>query len=211
MNRNIFFDLDGTLIDSRLRLYLLFCEITLQKKLNFDDYWKLKRNKNDHKTILMNCFGYSENDCSDFEHKWLSLIEDKKYLYYDKPFFYTKEVLSKLKQRDIELYIVTARQNKKNAVDQILNFNLNPFFEDILVTERRKSKLDLLKESISFSKEDILIGDTGLDVITAKALGIKSIAVLSGFRNKITLAEYKPDFIVNDIRFLIDYVTNTKE
>ena len=59
---NIFFDLDGTLIDSRLRLYKLFQDLVSSSNLTFSDYWNLKRNKISHKKILTTKFAYSEKD-----------------------------------------------------------------------------------------------------------------------------------------------------
>ena len=50
---NLFFDLDGTLLNSRKRLYTLFQDLIPESKLSIDEYWDLKRDKIDHKTILM--------------------------------------------------------------------------------------------------------------------------------------------------------------
>ena len=41
----IFFDLDGTLIDSKLRMYNLFQELVPQSNLTFVEYWEYKKNK----------------------------------------------------------------------------------------------------------------------------------------------------------------------
>ena len=43
------------------------------------------------------------------------------------------------------------------------------------------------------------IGDTGVDVMAGKALGMHTIAVLSGFRERTILEGYAPDYIFNDI------------
>ena len=45
---NIFFDLDGTLIDSKLRLYSLFQKLVPESILTYDEYWKYKMNKISH-------------------------------------------------------------------------------------------------------------------------------------------------------------------
>ena len=41
----IFFDLDGTLINSKMRLYSLFQELVSASNLSFDEYWNLKKKK----------------------------------------------------------------------------------------------------------------------------------------------------------------------
>jgi phosphoglycolate phosphatase len=203
----ILFDLDGTVIDSRLRLYRLFCDITSQTLLSFGDYWNLKRSMINHEMILTNYFQYTNKEYLAFEKKWLSLIETDDYLKYDKPFDFTKNVLQVLKSKNHQLYLVTARQSKENVYKQLTEFELFILFEHIFVTESKKSKLELLQEAeLQLCNDDILVGDTGLDIKTAKALHLKSGAVLSGFRNKDILNKYLPDFIENDIQFLINYV-----
>ena len=41
MMRKIFWDLDGTILDIRQRLYRLFCELT-DTQIGFGKYWQLK-------------------------------------------------------------------------------------------------------------------------------------------------------------------------
>ena len=53
---------------------------------------------------------------------------------------------------------------------------------------------------------DLFVGDTGIDINTAKLINIKSIAVLSGFRNKSILEQYNPDYIENDIKTIFNYL-----
>jgi phosphoglycolate phosphatase len=203
---NILFDLDGTIIDSKMRLYCLFCDITSQNKLSFEDYWNFKRSMVNHETILTKYFQYTKEEYFAFEKKWMTLIESDTYLNYDKVFDFTVNVLQALKSNKYKLYLITARQSKEKVMQQLKSMRLFCFFENILVTENKKSKLDLIKESkLQLSNNDILVGDTGLDIQTAKDLNLISIAVLSGFRNKDILNKYLPDYIENDIRFLLNY------
>jgi phosphoglycolate phosphatase len=208
MNKmNILFDLDGTILDSKVRLYRLFCDITLQTGLSFDDYWNLKRSKKDHQFILKKYFNYSHNEYLDFERKWLSLIETEEYHQYDELFDFTDKVLQTLRLKGHNLYIVTARQSKEKTLQQIKNTGIYPYFDAILITENQQTKLELIRKSeIQLSVDDIMIGDTGIDIKTAKELNLVSIAVLSGFRNKEVLSLYSPDFIKDNILFLLNYV-----
>jgi phosphoglycolate phosphatase len=206
---HLFFDLDGTLIDSRQRLYNLFQRLVPQSDLTFEEYWNLKRQKIGHQKILMEQFGYNEQTVSVFEKEWLDLIETEEYLSYDKPFDFTKHVLQTLKAKNHKLYLITARQSKEKTLKQLNDLGLSCFFEGVFITESKKTKFDLIKESkIQLLPNDILIGDTGIDIKTAKDLNLINIAVLSGFRNREILSEYAPDFIENDIRSLVDYVKN---
>ena len=57
----IFLDLDGTLIDSKLRLYGLFQELVPESILTYEEYWNYKKDKINHKKILKKYFKF--NDC----------------------------------------------------------------------------------------------------------------------------------------------------
>ena len=81
----IFFDLDGTLIDSKLRLYSLFQELVPQSVLTFNEYWIFKQNKINHAEILREKFHFDESSISKFEHDWMELIETDSFLKYDTP------------------------------------------------------------------------------------------------------------------------------
>ena len=72
---NLFIDLDGTLIDSKLRLYHLFQYLVIDSELSFEEYWELKRNKIDHKEILSSKFNYTNKQYIIFLNKWMSEIE----------------------------------------------------------------------------------------------------------------------------------------
>ena len=69
----IIFDLDGTLIDSSERMYRLFQDLVPESTFSKEEYWKLKRNKINHKVLLQMYF--PDMDFEEFNKKWLSLIE----------------------------------------------------------------------------------------------------------------------------------------
>ena len=50
---NLIFDLDGTLIDSRLRLYNLFQQLVPTSELTYQDYWAFKQEKVSNEDILV--------------------------------------------------------------------------------------------------------------------------------------------------------------
>lgn len=202
----IFFDLDGTLLDSRQRLFTLFCDLTQQNSIDFDRYWELKRRKIGHAEILECYLSYSRSQIIKFEREWLCFIEEIKYLNLDAPFLFTQGVLEGLKDNH-QLYVVTARQNKVGVIHQLDNANIRLYFEDIFVTEGLKTKSQLILEAFgALSPSDFVVGDTGLDILTAKELGCKSLAVLSGFRNEDILSTYEPDYIGDNIKTILNYV-----
>lgn len=195
---NIFFDLDGTLIDSRKRLYRLFQHLVSESTISYGEYWHYKRNRISAKEILINRFNYSENEFKVFREEWMCKIELPEWLALDTPFVGVFEYLNELKISH-RLYIVTARQSEFNALAQIDQYGWRPIFEKVLVTGQKLEKYDLIVKTANVEKHDWFIGDTGDDIQTGKRLGIHTAAVLSGFMNKQCLLEYQPDLIVDDV------------
>ena len=198
MTKNLFFDLDGTLISPEQRMYKLFCELCPENNFSCEEYWSLKRKKINQNDFLKNFFNYSDEEISRFKKNWLEKIEEKKRLTDDKPIENIEKLLKKLSQ-NYKLFIVTNRQDKKFVIEQIKNFGWFDFFDKILITEQKRTKADLIKEYVVLTSGDIFIGDTGEDILTAKELGIKSIAVTYGFLDKEILQEYNPDIIIEKV------------
>ena len=180
---NVFLDFDGTLIDSRLRLYKLFQDLVPKSNLNYRKYWELKRNKINHKEILTSIFNYSEREFSQFEEIWMNKIEQEEYLDLDKPFVNTTNFLIEFANSH-NLYLVTARQSESNVINQIFKFGWQKIFTKVLVSSKKKEKHTLIRNNVSFKSEDWIIGDTGEDIKTGKLLEINTAAVLSGVLNK---------------------------
>ena len=65
----------------------------------------------------------------------------------------------------------------------------------------------LLAESGAPRESTIMVGDSGVDVQTARNAKVKACGVSYGFQPQ-TFVEYPPDFVVDDMRQLIDYVVN---
>jgi phosphoglycolate phosphatase len=195
---NIFFDLDGTLINSHKRLFALFQYLVPSSNLSFDEYWTLKRNKVNHKEILTKQFNYSLDEFHSFEESWLKEIELEKWLNLDIPFDGVSEFLKELRKNNI-LYLVTARQSKEMVYKQIGDFGWETIFEKIFVTEQKIEKHLLIENNVSVSANDWIIGDTGKDIETGKKLNINTAAVINGFLNKDCLAQYNPNIILESV------------
>ena len=72
----IFFDLDGTLINSEHRIYNLFVELCPECKMSYEAYWKIKRQRITQKDFLKKYFDYTDDMCAQFHQKWLQKIEE---------------------------------------------------------------------------------------------------------------------------------------
>lgn len=196
---NIVFDLDGTLINSKPRLYNLFQLLVPSSTLSYDEYWAFKENKITHEKILANQFGYQEAAIAQFVKQWMDLIETPAFLALDTNFPGIHDTLAGLSEQ-AQLLVCTARQHRKPVLEQLERLGLLPFFSHVLVTERRHSKDDLIRHQCpELNGNDWMIGDTGEDVKVGKSLQIKTCAVLSGFLNKQSLMPYAPDLILGSV------------
>ncbi|WP_316817969.1 HAD family hydrolase [Pedobacter nyackensis] len=198
---NIFFDLDGTLIDSKDRLYFLFQHLVPESAYTFEEYWGYKMNRVSHKEILLSQFGYSLEAFLDFEVKWMGLIEADKWLDLDHPFDGITEYLTEL-SKEHDLFVVTARQSEEIAMKQIQGYGWQQIFKKVFVTGQKLEKYDLIINAVDVKSQDWFIGDTGKDIQTGKLLGINTAAVLSGFLGRDILFEYQPDIIVDNVMSL---------
>lgn len=195
----IVFDLDGTLICSKKRLFELFSDLVESNDLTFESYWNLKFLGYSNQDILKANFQFSASEIQLFTDNWMKNIESDNYLKMDTLINGTQDLLYKISKTK-ELYICTARQSKSQVIMQLNHLGIFDFFKDIFVTEQKKTKTQILEDSdLCFSGEDWFVGDTGHDIMTGKGLGMTTFAVLSGFMPEDRLRIYSPNFIINDI------------
>lgn len=197
--QNLFFDFDGTLIDPRLRLYELFKEIVPQSNFTFEEYWDIKRKRTDQNKLLTQWFDFKPEQIADFKKEWMDKVEEESRITQDKPFEGVGEMLEGLGQQGYVLSLVTARQNPDLVIKQLKKFGWFHLFSHVLVTGQKDRKENLIRNNVSYNKNDVFIGDTGEDIHVAKTLGIKSIAVSSGFLSAEILKEYNPDYICESV------------
>ena len=193
---NIFFDLDGTLLDSKVRVFELFKHLTNNTTIDSCQYWNLKKAMFSNEWILKNKLNYNSKQIDTFFAKWMKLIEAKEFLDIDKPFNYTRKTLEIVKKLNYNIWIISARQYKLKAIQQINAFKLDEYLKGVLITKQNESKYSCVKNKcIKITPDDYFVGDTGIDIEAGKRLVIKTVAVLSGFRSENILKKYKPDFI----------------
>ena len=188
-----FFDLDGTLVDSRNRMYELFNELVPESSLDFDEYWELKRQRIDHEEILLKRLSCSRDRYEQFHVDWMSTIEDPQRLELDTPFPGVEERLRALQTNGHELFLVTSRQSRQGVMEQLARFGWQGIFEQVLVTGQQKEKQILIAASLKTGEKAWMISDTGSDIAAARALGLYTVAVTCGVSCPEILQEYQPD------------------
>lgn len=192
---NLVFDLDGTLIDARPRMYQLFRQLAPQAALSFDAYWDFKRAKVSHEVLLQREFGYDAARTAAFVRDWMDAIETPALLAVDSNFPGMAAALRRL-QGQAALHVCTARQQRQPVLDQLERLDLARYFSSVMVTEQRHSKQELIAALPGLGGADWMLGDTGHDIATGKALGMRTCAVLSGFLSHASLLPYGADLIL---------------
>ena len=166
-SRIVYLDFDGTLVDVRERLYRLFIFLTDTRKLSFETYWKLKKTGLIQRDMLKRA-GYT-GDAEEFSKKWLEQVEQTQWLQYDRKFDYTEYLIRAL-QQEYQCVLWTNRQSRERLLWELERMELSDCFEQILVTEQKRSKSDLIA-SASTNPKNLVIGDTHEDELAAKENG----------------------------------------
>jgi len=207
----IFLDLDGPILEGKNRHFQCYSEILKDfggTPLNSERYWNLKRARVPRDQVLeASKFGASYET---FANEWMERIESEKFLSFDVLKPKIRETLSEWRElfNNVSIELVTMRQSRPNLEAQLKRLNVIDCFD--VITDcppmRANTKYQALKGR-KFNRA-IFIGDTEEDVNTAKLLGIPSIGVLNGIRDKeYLLADYFANEIV-DINFShLDYMT----
>jgi phosphoglycolate phosphatase-like HAD superfamily hydrolase len=196
---NILVDLDGTLFECRRRLHQLFCDLVPEEAISESHYWELKRRPTSHRSLLQQKLGWTAEDVQSFEQQWLEQIETEKYLALDAPYSFARQALERM-AANAELYLLTARQFEEPVRGQLVEAGLADFFSDMIVTGTGRSKAAAVRErELPISRADVLVGDTGEDVLAARELGIGAVSVTNGFRDAGYLTSYEPDCIYPDL------------
>ncbi len=115
-----------------------------------------------------------------------------------------------------KLGIVTTKTGRYSEV-LLEHFGIMNYFDVLVGREHvQNPKPDaepILKALESFDTTDeeiFMIGDTKLDLISAKNAGVKSIAVLSGYDNEAMLRNYT-DLVFSDTLSAINYLKSRKK
>lgn len=175
------FDLDGTLIDSKERHWLLMKQLLEKHSVkpmdNFSQsYMEYKADGHSGLTYLNEVMGLSSKVAEEIQKEWIEQIEDDEWLKHDTLYDDTIPTLRRLQGDILFLTIRNNVQGLKNELDRLAMNN----FETIVLSHNEK-KSSALKR---LDKDCIMIGDTEIDLYAANDFGCAYYILNRGFRSK---------------------------
>jgi phosphoglycolate phosphatase-like HAD superfamily hydrolase len=204
----IFFDLDGTLLDVRLRHCQVHREVVLGlggQEPDAEDYWQRKRQGEPLASLLADA-GNPRPDETAYRQRWLARIEASDMLRLDEPFSGVRNLLTNLAgSRPVGL--VTLRQSSDALRQQLGWLGLVSCFTMVLsspATAGRESdiKRELLRNSGHATPGAVMVGDTEIDLRAGRAAGLRTVGVFSGLRNERRLRQERPDALIESVASL---------
>ncbi|HHY43061.1 MAG TPA: HAD family hydrolase [Thermoanaerobacterales bacterium] len=212
----VVFDLDGVIIDSSWDIADAVNGILEIYDCKTRDYNFIKKSiGGGAKNILLQCLEEDKKPLID------EILVRYKELYFDnctkKTTLYpgVMEVLQSLAGK---VNIALATFKVRGATEKILEeLGVKEYFDVIVTSDdvthpkpNPECILKILEESQSRKETTILVGDTPIDVFTGKNAGVTTCAVLYGFGNPEEIRKAKPDYIIEDIRSLLEIILDTK-
>ena len=122
------------------------------------------------------------------------------------------QVLTFLQVKEIKMAVLSNKPNAfvlKCVMKYLRDWKFDAIYGTREGVERKPSKegvLEILKELNIDANESIFVGDTKVDMLTAKNANVDSIGVLWGFRERKELEDHGAKFIVEDPKEIIKLV-----
>jgi phosphoglycolate phosphatase/pyrophosphatase PpaX len=211
MIKHVCFDLDGTLVDSKIT-------ILESTKAALD---KLKIPHDIPEDIFSNMIGKHfvdifielKMDTVDFD-QFISIYKALYFDFIDLSYLYpdVEKTLHDLNEKKVKVSLLTTKVQEQ--ADKIIDhFGLRSSFNYVMGRrngiEHKPSPEPLLlicKELQVKPDETLIVGDTELDIQCGKNADAKTCGVTYGYRNKDQIEKEKPDFIIsglNELRKII--------
>jgi len=194
----IFFDLDGTLVDSSIGIHNGFTYTFDQLGVPSPDAKTIRGFMGPPlETSFASCLpAYQVETAIQLYRSYYK----EKGVYEAQLFPQIKELLTEL-AKQYPLYITTTK-NTPTAVDMTSYFGIDRFFDGIYGSSPQAlHKADVIRQALTTHNLDpetvVIIGDTKFDMIGAQETGIKKLAVTWGFGDEKELMNFQPDWVAH--------------
>jgi HAD superfamily hydrolase (TIGR01549 family) len=204
----VIFDVSGVLIDDLYATWLAEREALSFYGYNSLSLEELRKNFKIPVAEYYKLIGISEGDSEKVDKKWMECYQNYRHL--AKPFPEVKDVLSKLRDKKIQLGVASFAPQE--FLKEYLNqFGILHFFD---VTEGRKNykeeKSEILLAALSKMKANpknsVYVGDMEEDIIAGKIAGVITVAVNreGAYHDIKKLIQRNPDFVITDLNDLLN-------
>ena len=202
----IFFDLDGTLVDSFIGIHNGFTYTFEQLGVTSPDAKTIRGFMGPPlETSFATCLPTEQIELA--IQLYRSYYKEKG-VYEAQLFPQIKELLTELAQQ-YPLYVTTTK-NTPTAVHMTANFEIDHFFDGIYGSSPQAlHKADVIRQALETHhltpETVVIIGDTKFDMIGAQETGIQKLAVTWGFGEQADLLNYQPDYIAHKPLEVLEY------
>lgn len=182
----LFFDLDGPLLDNRAKYWTLYEDLLAAEgyaPIARTEYWEAKRARVAEREIV-------ERTCpADFVERYsaerIRRIEDLTYLTRDRVWPGLGPLLDALAKAH-ELYVVTMRKRRDTLLAQLGSFDLARRFRHVYSRDANSGtpevKVELIRDVVDDPGRAMIVGDTESDIEVGRRLGITTVGVTCGIR-----------------------------
>ena len=205
MKKTVIFDLDGTLLDSIEDIASSMNKVLESLQLpthKIEDYKYFVGGGVD--ILVENALSNQSKEIKDEVIKRFKIEYDGKLHSKTLPYDGIYELLDELKKLDINLAVLSNKPHEF-TVSYVNHFFKNYNFKEIHGQKKDvpkkpdpKAALDIVKCLDSSCENTYFIGDTKIDMQTAKNANMTAIGVLWGFRDEKELRDFGADFIVSN-------------
>ena len=205
MKKTVIFDLDGTLLDSIEDIASSMNKVLESLQLpthKIEDYKHFVGGGVD--ILVENALNNQSKEIKDEVIKRFKIEYDGKLHSKTLPYDGIYELLDELKKLDINLAVLSNKPHEF-TVSYVNHFFKNYNFKEIHGQKKDvpkkpdpKAALDIVKCLESSCENTYFIGDTKIDMQTAKSANMTAIGVLWGFRDEKELRDFGADFIVSN-------------
>lgn len=205
MKKTVIFDLDGTLLDSIEDIASSMNKVLESLQLpthKIEDYKHFVGGGVD--ILVENALNNQSKEIKDEVIKRFKIEYDGKLHSKTLPYDGIYELLDELKKLDINLAVLSNKPHEF-TVSYVNHFFKNYNFKEIHGQKKDvpkkpdpKAALDIVKCLDSSCENTYFIGDTKIDMQTAKSANMTAIGVLWGFRDEKELGDFGADFIVSN-------------
>jgi|GEM_PF-1730984 len=206
----VYFDLSGTLLDSRARYVRVHQEAARAcggRPLAEGHYWACRRLGVGERTIALLTEPPLEPE--EYLARQNRLREEPEYLALDRLAEGAGAVLPRLAGDGFELVLATMRRRPKLLSAQLDRLGLSPFLSRILMRGERPdgwpTKRDLLAEDLDrHPGPAVLVGDTEGDILAGRANNLPVYCLTCGDREPGLLVLFSPSRLLNSLLELPD-------